>query len=101
MPKIVIELQAARRAAGLNQDELGTRSGLSRKTVNRLETGSIDRRLSQADWPALLKAAPDNMRSAVTEWLEGGVALTQGVVKGKGTPASRKAQPIPVERAGS
>jgi serine/threonine-protein kinase HipA len=58
-------------------------------------------RQAQADWPALLKAAPDNMRSAVTERLEGGVALAQGVVKGKGTPASRKAQPIPVERAGS
>jgi DNA-binding XRE family transcriptional regulator len=46
VPKIVTELKAARRAAGMNQDELATRSGLSRKTVNRLETGSIDPRLS-------------------------------------------------------
>jgi serine/threonine-protein kinase HipA len=39
-------------------------------------------RQAQADWPALLKDAPQNMRSAVTERLAGGVALAQGVVKG-------------------
>jgi serine/threonine-protein kinase HipA len=55
-------------------------------------------RQAQADWPALLKAAPDNMRSAVSERLEGGVALAQGVVKGKGAPVSKKPRPVPIER---
>jgi serine/threonine-protein kinase HipA len=38
-------------------------------------------RQAQADWPALLKDAPDNMRRAVSERLAGGVALAQGSEK--------------------
>ena len=46
MPKVTDALKAARLAAGLSQDDLATLSGLSRKTVNRLEAGVIDPRLS-------------------------------------------------------
>jgi serine/threonine-protein kinase HipA len=38
---------------------------------------------AQSDWPALLMDAPENMRRAVSERLAGGVALAQGVVKGR------------------
>jgi serine/threonine-protein kinase HipA len=53
---------------------------------------------AQADWPALLKAAPENMRSAVTERLEGGVALAQGVVKGRSATGSGKPRPDAARR---
>ena len=39
-------LRAARRFAGLKQEELASRAGLSRMTVQRIESGSIDPRLS-------------------------------------------------------
>jgi len=58
-------------------------------------------RQAQADWPALLKAAPANMRNAVTERLEGGVALAQGVDKGGSATGSRKPLPDPAKRVGS
>ena len=39
-------LRAARRLAGLKQDDLASRAGLSRMTVQRIEAESIDPRLS-------------------------------------------------------
>lgn len=39
-------LRDARRAAGLQQDELARRAGVSRMTVQRLEAGTIDPRVS-------------------------------------------------------
>ena len=39
-------------------------------------------RQAQADWPGLLEDAPENMRSAVTERLKGGVALAQESARG-------------------
>src|SRR5687768_14596043 len=39
-------LRDARRAAGLRQKEVARRAGLSRMTVQRIEAGSIDPRLS-------------------------------------------------------
>lgn len=39
-------LRDARRAAGLKQDELARRAGVSRMTVQRIEAGTIDPRAS-------------------------------------------------------
>lgn len=77
MPKIVTELQAARHAAGLNQDNLATRSGLSRKTVNRLETGAIDPRLSTLEVIAQalgmeIMLVPSTIRADIEAFVQSG-----------------------------
>ena len=46
MSFLVEELEAARKAADMSQEQLATRSGLSRMTVQRTEAGQIDPRLS-------------------------------------------------------
>ena len=46
MSFLIEELEAARKAAGMSQEQLATRSGLSRMTVQRTEAGQIDPRLS-------------------------------------------------------
>jgi predicted transcriptional regulator len=92
VPKIVTELQAARRAAGLNQDKLSTRSGLSRKTVNRLEIGAIDPRLSTLEVIARalgmeIMLVPSAIRADIEAFVQsGGKVLGQPV--GVDAPAS-------------
>jgi DNA-binding XRE family transcriptional regulator len=46
MSFLIQELEAARKAAALNQAELASSAGLSRMTVQRTEAGQIDPRLS-------------------------------------------------------
>ncbi|MDO9405192.1 MAG: helix-turn-helix transcriptional regulator [Polaromonas sp.] len=46
MINITAELVQARKSANLSQDELATRAGLSRMTVQRTESGQIDPRVS-------------------------------------------------------
>lgn len=46
MINLVQELENARKAAGLSQDQLAGRAGLSRMTVQRTESGQIDPRMS-------------------------------------------------------
>ena len=46
MSFLIEELEAARKAADMSQEQLATRSGLSRMTVQRTEAGQIDPRLS-------------------------------------------------------
>lgn len=46
MIQLLNELEAARKAAGLSQETLAERAGLSRMTVQRTEAGQIDPRLS-------------------------------------------------------
>jgi transcriptional regulator with XRE-family HTH domain len=46
MTSLVTELYTARRAAGVNQEQLALKAGLSRMTVQRTEAGAIDPRLS-------------------------------------------------------
>ena len=46
MSILIAELEAARKAADMSQEQLATRSGLSRMTVQRTEAGQIDPRLS-------------------------------------------------------
>ena len=43
---LVVHLARARKAANLTQAELAERAGLSRMTVQRLESGNLDPRLS-------------------------------------------------------
>lgn len=43
---LIEELEAARKAADLSQEQLATSAGLSRMTVQRTEAGQIDPRLS-------------------------------------------------------
>lgn len=38
-PRLVVKLKTVRTAAGLTQQELADRAGLSRKTVNTVENG--------------------------------------------------------------
>lgn len=46
MSFLIEELEAARKAADLSQEQLATSAGLSRMTVQRTEAGQIDPRLS-------------------------------------------------------
>lgn len=46
MSFLIEELEAARKAADMSQEQLAARSGLSRMTVQRTEAGQIDPRLS-------------------------------------------------------
>lgn len=46
MRSLTAELQNARKAAGLSQEQLASQAGLSRMTVQRIESGQIDPRLS-------------------------------------------------------
>jgi transcriptional regulator with XRE-family HTH domain len=43
---IITELEGARKATGLSQQALAEQAGLSRMTVQRIESGQIDPRLS-------------------------------------------------------
>ncbi len=46
MIHLIQELEQARKAAGLSQEALAKAAGLSRMTVQRIESGAIDPRLS-------------------------------------------------------
>ena len=46
MIQLTEELEKARKAASLSQEALATQAGLSRMTVQRIESGQIDPRLS-------------------------------------------------------
>ena len=92
MPRISAELRAARRAAGLNQEDLATRSGLSRKTVNRLETAAIDPRLSTLEviTRALgmeIMLVPSTIRADIEAFIQSGGKLL-GQPAGVDAPAS-------------
>lgn len=71
------ELLASRLAAELSQDELASRAGVSRMTVQRTETGGIDPRLSTflAMARALgleLMLVPTALRPALEEFVRAG-----------------------------
>lgn len=70
-------LREARRAARLSQGELAARAGLSRMTVQKLEAGAIDPRLSTVE--VLMRAlglslvpVPSELEPAVLEFLRAG-----------------------------
>lgn len=76
-------LRKAREAAGLRQDEVAARAGLSRMTVQRIEAGRIDPRMSTV--VVLARAlglepmlVPTALRFALEQFVEsGGRALAQ------------------------
>lgn len=85
-------LRDARKASGLSQSELAKRAGLSRMTVQKLEAGTLDPRLStiEAITRALglgLKLVPGELSSAVDDFLRSGGRLV-AQPPGVGAPPS-------------
>lgn len=76
-------LRAARQASGLGQEEVARRAGVSRMTVQRLETGAIDPRESTLTLVARtlgleLVLVPSPLRAGVEHYVRaGGRALGQ------------------------
>lgn len=85
-------LREARRARGLSQAELAERAGVSRMTVQKLEAGAIDARVSTMDvlFRALgleLAVVPAALKPAVDAFLaSGGRVVAQPA--GVGAPPS-------------
>lgn len=81
-----------RRAAGWTQDQLASRAGLSRMTVQRTESGGIDPRLSTLQVMARalgleLMVVPEALRPQLEEFVRaGGRYLAQA--PGAGAPPS-------------
>jgi len=85
-------LRAARRLAGLKQDELAARAGLSRMTVQRIEAGTIDPRLSTVLVVARvlgleLMLVPTALRPLLEDFVRAG-GRTLGQEPGVGAPLS-------------
>jgi transcriptional regulator with XRE-family HTH domain len=89
---ITSELKAARMAALLSQEALAQRAGLSRMTVQRIEAGQIDPRLStlQEMFRALgleLMPVPTALRPQLEDFVRSGGRLL-GQPPGVGAPPS-------------
>ena len=85
-------LQEARRAAGLSQADLAERAGVSRMTVQKLEAGAIDPRVSTI--VVLVRAlgldlllVPAALKSTMVEFLRAG-GRAVGQPAGVGAPPS-------------
>lgn len=92
MSMISAALREARRAAGLKQEDLATRSGLSRMTVQRIEAGSIDPRVSTLMVMARslgleLMVVPTSLRPALEDFVRSGGRVV-GQPQGLAAPAS-------------
>lgn len=92
MIQLTDELEKARRAAGLTQDALATRAGLSRMTVQRIESGQIDPRLSTLLEMARvlgleLMTVPAALRPQLEDFVRSGGRLL-GQPAGAGAPPS-------------
>jgi transcriptional regulator with XRE-family HTH domain len=92
MSFLIEELEAARKAAVLSQEQLATSAGLSRMTVQRTEAGQIDPRLSSVD--ALAKAlgmdvmlVPSALRPELESFVRSGGRFL-GQPAGSGAPLS-------------
>jgi len=89
---LIDALRSARRAAGLSQEELAARAGVSRMTVQKVEAGAIDPRLSTVT--VLMRVlglevvlAPSPLKPAVDDFLRAsGRLLAQPA--GVGAPPS-------------
>ncbi len=92
MIQLVAELENARKAAGLTQEALATRAGLSRMTVQRIEGGQIDPRLSSLLEMARmlgleLMTVPAALRPQLEDFVRSGGRLL-GQPAGVGAPPS-------------
>ena len=92
MSFLIEELEAARKAADMSQEQLATRSGLSRMTVQRTEAGQIDPRLSSV--AAIAKAlgmdvmlVPTALRPELESFVRSGGRFL-GQAAGSGAPLS-------------
>ena len=77
---IIDVLVSARRAAGLTQQQLAERAGLSRMTVQRIESGQIDPRVSTLEVMARalgleLLPVPTALRPALEGFVQSGGRL--------------------------
>jgi len=84
---IIPSLALARKANHLTQAELAERAGLSRMTVQRLEGGSLDPRLSTLQEMARvlgleLVAVPSSLRPAVQALIASGSAQAVAIEDG-------------------
>lgn len=82
----------ARKAAGLGQEELATRAGVSRMTVQRIEAGTIDPRVSTLEVIARalgleLLVVPAALRPAVVDFIRAGGRMV-GQASGLTAPPS-------------
>lgn len=89
---IITALVSARKSAGLTQAELAARAGLSRMTVQRIEAGDIDPRLSTLLEMARvlgmeLMMVPGELRPDVEGFLRSGGRVI-GQPPGAGAPQS-------------
>jgi len=89
---IAAELETVRKASGLTQEQLAVKAGLNRMTVQRLESGTLDPRLSTVLEMARamgmeLLLVPQSLRHEVYGFIRsGGRALAQPA--GADAPAS-------------
>ncbi|WP_447779538.1 helix-turn-helix domain-containing protein [Variovorax boronicumulans] len=92
MLQLTEELEKARKAGGLSQEALATRAGLSRMTVQRIESGQIDPRLSTLLEMARvlgleLMPVPATLRPQLEDFVRSGGRLL-GQPAGVGAPPS-------------
>jgi transcriptional regulator with XRE-family HTH domain len=92
MIRLTEELEKARKAAGLSQETLATQAGLSRMTVQRIESGQIDPRLSTLLEMARvlgleLMTVPAALRPQLEDFVRSGGRLL-GQPAGAGAPPS-------------
>jgi len=92
MSQLTDQLQNARKAAGLSQEVLATQAGLSRMTVQRIESGQIDPRLSTLLEMARvlgleLMTVPAALRPQLEDFVRSGGRLL-GQPAGAGAPPS-------------
>lgn len=95
MSNVPESMRVARQAAGLNQDDVARRAGLSRMTVQRTESGGIDPRLSTLQVMARalgldLMLVPAVLRPALEDFVRSGGRLV-------GQPAGVEAPPSIVD----
>ena len=92
MSFLIEELEAARKAANLSQEQLATGAGLSRMTVQRTEAGQIDPRLSSVAAMARtlgmdLMLVPTALRPELESFVRSGGRFL-GQAAGSGAPLS-------------
>ena len=92
MSNLIQQLEAMRKAAKLSQDDLATRAGLSRMTVQRAEADQIDPRLSSVlaiakTLNAELVLVPTALRDELESFVRSGGRFL-GQPPGAGAPLS-------------
>lgn len=92
MSKLIDEFTLARKAVALTQAEQARKAGLSRMTVQKVESGAIDPRLSSLEVLARalgmeIMLVPSSLRSSLEDFVRSGGKFL-GQPAGIGAPAS-------------